>query len=387
MIFTSKLKEMSKSIKASKVQVRPKDEEVRIGRATLGLGEAENPSSRFERLKIGNDPLEESSFFKDEDPAPLPRTQVFRDFSKSILSTNDSPDIGFEFSINPYRGCEHGCIYCYARPTHEYLGLSAGMDFETKIFAKTDAARLLREKLNSSNWVPKPIFISGITDCYQPLERKLRITRSIVEVLTEFRNPLAFITKNHLVTRDVDLLKSMSEINAVRGFISITSLDPKLIERMEPRTSRPALRLKAIETLAKAGIPMGVMVAPVIPGLTDSEIPQILESARNAGAEWAGYTPVRLPYGVGTLFEAWLSQHFPDRKEKILNRIREIRGGKINDPNFNTRMRGTGLYAEHLRSLFKLYTKKLGMNQISIELSTEHFQRPGEGKQFSLFQD
>ena len=353
------------------------------GRGTAGLGLAENPAGRFERLSF--EPDLEEPIFADDEPRPSPKTHFFHDFSKTILTTNESPDVGFEASINPYRGCEHGCIYCYARPTHEYLGLSAGRDFETKIFVKTDAANLLRKKISSKSWIPKLVNISGITDCYQPIERKLKITRSILEVMLEFRNPVTLITKNHLITRDLDLFRSMNDFKSVGVFITITSLDSDLIDRMEPRTSRPSFRLKAIETLANAGIPVGVLIAPVIPGLTDSEMPDILKAAASAGAQFADYVPLRLPYGLGPLFEAWLTQHFPERKEKILNRIKEIRGGKLNDPNFNSRMRGSGVFAEQLRSLFHLYSKKEKFNSSRLELSTQHFRRPDLDGQLSLF--
>ena len=278
-----------------------------------------------------------------------------------------------------------GCIYCYARPTHEYLGFSAGRDFETKILVKENAAELLREKLMSKSWVPKVVNLSGVTDCYQPIERKLRLTRSLVAVLSEFKNPFTVITKNHLVTRDVDLFKPMAEISAVGVFISITSLDPQLIDRMEPRTSRPIFRLKAIESLAQAGIPVGVMVAPVVPGLTDHEMPAILKSAADAGARFAAYVPLRLPHGLGDLFEAWVTLHFPERKNKILNRIRELRGGRLNDPEFGSRMRGVGVFAEQLRSMFHLYEKKVGLNQSELILSAEKFKAPDPYGQCSFF--
>jgi DNA repair photolyase len=357
---------------------------VAIGRGVSGLnnglgnspGNAENPAGRFERIQIVNDP--ELAPLPEGEERPLLRTQFFKDSSRTVLTTNDSPDVGFEASVNPYRGCEHGCIYCFARPTHEYLGLSAGLDFESKIFVKEDAAVLLREKLMSKSWTPKVVQVSGITDCYQPIERKLKITRSVLEVLHEFKNPFSIITKNHLVTRDLDL-------NGVVIYVSVTSLDSSLIERMEPRTSRPMLRLKAIETLAKANINVGAMIAPVIPGLTDHEMPDIIKAIANAGARSVSYVPLRLPYGLGELFEAWATQHFPDRKDKILNRIREFRGGKLNDPNFNSRMRGEGVFAEHLRAMFHLYTKKTGLNSHYTELSTEHFRRPAEHGQLEFF--
>jgi DNA repair photolyase len=337
-----------------------------------GRGTPENPTNRFEKLH-----LEEGDYVQHlpDQETPSPRTQFFEDPSRTIVSKNDSPDVGFDFSINPYRGCEHGCVYCFARPTHEFLGLSAGLDFETKIFYKKNAAELLREKLQSKSWKPAVIALSGVTDCYQPIERKLRLTRSCIEVLGEFRNPFSIITKNHLVTRDIDLIKPMAQINGARVLISITTTDPKLAEKMEPRTSYPLSRFKAVEKLASAGIPVGVLMAPIIPGLNDHEIPQILKLAKSAGADYAGYVPIRLPYVLDELFESWLLQHYPDRKDKILNRIREIRGGKLNVSEFGSRMRGEGVYADQIRSMFHLYARKEKLNERDYRLTTEHFRR------------
>ncbi len=255
--------------------------------------------------------------------ASRPATQYFRDGTKSVITRNNSPDVGFETSLNPYRGCEHGCIYCYARPTHEYLGFSAGLDFESKIMVKTNAPELLRAELESRRWQPQTLVLSGVTDPYQPVERKLRITRGCLEVLARFRNPVAIITKNHLVTRDIDLLRELAASNAVAVNISVTSLDPNLQRVLEPRTTSPQGRLDAIRQLRAANIPVGVMVAPIIPGLTDHEVPKILDACAKAGAQFAGYTIVRLPWAVAPLFEHWLGEHFPDRKEKVLGRIRD----------------------------------------------------------------
>ena len=347
-----------------------------------GRGTAVNPLNRFEHVAI-----EEGDFVQHspDDEMPLFRTEFIDDPSRSILSQNDSPDVGFDFSVNPYRGCEHGCVYCFARPTHEYLGMSAGLDFETKILVKHNAASLLRDKLASRSWKPAVVNFSGVTDCYQPIERKLEITRRCLEVMSDFRNPFTIITKNSLVTRDLDILKDMAEINGVGVFISVTTLDPKLAEVMEPRTSHPVSRLRAIETLAKAGIPVGSMIAPVVPGLTDHEMPKIIKAIKNAGASFAGMVPLRLPYVLDDLFSQWLEQHFPDRKDKVLNRIREIRGGKLNNSDFGSRMRGEGVYAEQLRSMFRLYTAKEGLNQKHLALSTEHFRRVASPGQLSLF--
>jgi DNA repair photolyase len=334
-----------------------------------GRGASWNPQNRFEKLE----------YVRDED-APLepdesPRTIYLRDPARTIIATNDSPDVGFDASINPYRGCEHGCIYCFARPTHEYLGLSAGLDFETKILVKEDAPALLWEELNAKKWQPKVLAVSGVTDCYQPIERRLGLTRGCLEVLAEFRNPVAVITKNHLVTRDADILGDLAQDHAARVFVSVTTLDPKLANIMEPRTSTPELRLDAIRTLTQAGVPVGVMVAPTIPGITDHEMPKILEAAKDAGAKWAGFVMLRLPWAVAPLFEKWLEEHFPDRKDKVLNRIRELRGGKLYDAKWGERGRGTGVYADHMEMLFDVACRKLGLNEEDRELSTAAFRR------------
>jgi len=335
-----------------------------------GRGTAENPASRFDRLSY------EPDVDLSEDQQSVPDTQVFRDKSRSLITYNDSPDVGFEASLNPYRGCEHGCIYCYARPTHEYLGLSAGLDFETRIFAKIEARHLLKKELASSSWKPQTLAISGVTDPYQPIERRLQLTRGCLEVLADFRNPVVVITKNHLVTRDIDLLGGLAANKAAAVFLSITTLDANLAGKLEPRASRPDRRLAAIETLARSGVPAGVMVAPVIPGLTDHEMPAILNAAAQAGARSAGYVLLRLPYGVRDLFEDWLARHFPERKEKVLNRIRETRGGNLNDPRFGTRMRGEGPYSDQLSQLFNVARRQAGIEQRNASLSTAAFRRP-----------
>jgi DNA repair photolyase len=335
-----------------------------------GRGASWNPQNRFEKLEYVRD---EDAPLEDEESAP--GTVYLRDPTRTLIATNDSPDVGFEASINPYRGCEHGCIYCFARPTHEYLGFSAGLDFETKILVKEDAPSLLWDELNSKKWEPKTLAISGVTDPYQPIERKLRITRGCLEVLAEFRNPVGIITKNHLVTRDADVLSELASFNAARVFVSITTLDADLARIMEPRTSTPALRLEAVSTLAKAGVPVGVMVAPTIPGITDHEMPKILAAVKEAGAQWAGFVVLRLPWAVAPLFERWLEEHFPDRKEKVLNRMRELRGGKLYDAQWGVRGRGTGIFADQIEALFDVTCRKLGLNEKREELSTEHFRR------------
>ena len=307
-----------------------------------GRGARLNPANRFEtthyELELGQ--VQDDQEYLDT--LNRPPTEYLPDHSRSIIARNDSPDVGFEASLNPYRGCEHGCIYCYARPTHEYLGFSAGLDFETKILIKHDAPELLRKALSLPGWKPQVLGMSGVTDAYQPKERQLGLTRRCLAVLAEYRQAVTIITKNRLVTRDIDLLAELARHNAAGVFVSITSLDDELIGRLEPRTTRPQGRLRAIAALAAAGIPTGVMVAPVIPGLTEHEIPSILKAAAQAGARSAGYTIVRLPLGVAGLFDDWLGKHFPERKDKVLDRIRAMRGGRLNDARFGVRMSGEG---------------------------------------------
>lgn len=344
-----------------------------------GRGAAGNPPNRFERIVYESDPE------VPPDEGPAPQTDFFRDTSRTIIATNDSPDVGFEASVNPYRGCEHGCAYCYARPTHEYLGFSAGLDFETKIMVKEDAPELLRRELASSRWQPKPLALSGVTDPYQPIERRLGLTRRCLEVLVAFRNPVTIVTKNHLVTRDIDLLRQLAALRAACVFVSVTTLDADLAGVLEPRASRPAARLAAIRDLSQAGVPVGALVAPLIPALNDHEIPAILRAVSDAGARYAGYIHLRLPHALVTLFEDWLGRHFPDRKDKVLGRIRAMRDGKLNETRFGLRMRGKGPYAEQVSALFRLTCRQLRLNQDSIELSTAAFRRPSQ--QPLLFDD
>ena len=338
-----------------------------------------NPTNRFASTT--------SEQFEDYDPSedPAPRTQFIPDASATVITYNDSPDIPFTASINVYRGCEHGCAYCYARPTHEFLGFSPGLDFETKIMVKHNAPELLRTELASPKWKPQCIAMSGVTDCYQPAERKLQLTRRVLEVLAEFRNPVGIVTKNHLVTRDVDLLAQLAKFNAAIVYISITTLDAELTPKLEPRASLPKMRLAAVKTLAEAGVPVGVMLAPMIPGLNDHEMPNILAAVAEAGAVSAGYVPLRLPWAVAPLFEDWVTRHFPDRKEKVLNRIREMRGGKLNDPNFGSRMSGQGIFAEQMDKMFEVACRRAGLPKREIRLSTAAFRKP-PGPQIDLFQ-
>jgi len=344
-----------------------------------GRGAAANPPNRFEHLRLERD--------ADWDPAedPSPKTQFLRDLSQSIISHNDSPDIPFRASVNAYRGCEHGCSYCYARNTHEYLGFSAGLDFESKIMVKENAPELLRRELSSPKWKPQIIAMSGVTDCYQPVERRLQLTRRCLAVLAEFRNPVEIITKNFLVTRDIDLLSELAAHKAVMVHLSINSLDRELARRLEPRASLPEQRLAAVRALAGAGVPVGILCAPVIPGLNDHEIPSVLSAAREAGAVAAGTEIVRLPLTVAPVFQEWLERTFPGKKDKVLARIRAIRGGRLNDPRFGSRMRGEGVFADQISRMFHVARRKAGLPEEWPELSGAAFRRPaGAQLEFGL---
>ena len=352
---------------------------------TIGRGAQISPGNRFERVHTEAD-LEQVAA-DDELLAETQRvpTEFLPDNTQSIITKNDSPDIPFRYSINPYRGCEHGCSYCYARPYHEFLGMNAGIDFETKILVKEDAARRLREQLSNSRWLPETIAISGVTDCYQPAERKYRITRGCLEVLLEAKNPTGIITKNALVTRDIDILAAMAKDNLVHVFLSITTLDQELARKMEPRTSNPQARLKAVQELTEAGIPVGVMTAPIIPGLNDLEIPNLLKAAREAGARSAGYTLLRLPHAVLPIFEDWLTRNCPLQAERVLCLIRGARDGKLNNSQWGSRMRGEGPYAETIATTFKAFKTKLGFEGLS-PLDNTQFRPPTSANgQMQLF--
>lgn len=342
-----------------------------------GRGASANPTNRFENIAYDRD-----IDWNPEEDLP-PRTQILKDATKNIIVYNNSPDVGFDASINVYRGCEHGCAYCFARPTHEYLGFSAGLDFETKIVVKENAPELLQAELSSHKWKPQILAMSGVTDCYQPIERKFRLTRQCLEVLLEFRNPVCMITKNFLITRDADVLAQLAEFDGVAVNISITTLDPTLTPKLEPRASLPKARLEAIRILSEAGVPVGVLAAPMIPGLNDHELVHIVGEAVKAGAKFAGFVPLRLPFGLKGLFETWLEQHFPDAKDKVLNRIRAIRGGKLNDGNFGSRMQGEGIFAEQLSQMFHVACRKAGLTEERPKITAEHFRRPG-GSQMEL---
>ena len=342
--------------------------------AIRGRGTAANPANRFARLEVQPD----SEYTEG---GISPKTCFYSDDASDVIAVNDSPDVPFDASLNPYRGCEHGCVYCYARPFHEYLDMSPGLDFETKIMVKKDAAQKLRRQLQRPSWKPRTLSVSGVTDPYQPVERRLGITRRCLEVLAEFRNPFTIVTKNYMVTRDIDILEEMSRHQAVRVMISLTSLNSDLTRIMEPRTSRPERRLKAIRELSRAGIPVGVLFAPVIPALTDEELPAMVDAAVKAGAMFGNYVLLRLPGAVVPLFEQWLDQHYPDRKQKILSRLMSLRGGKLYDTRFGYRMKGEGAYADQIRQTFRISCRRHGLADEGPPLNASAFRRvPSQGE-------
>ena len=342
--------------------------------AIKGRGAASNREGRFESLRSE---VFDDGWMPADEPAPPVKTEVTHEQARHIISRNDSPDVAFDQSINPYRGCEHGCIYCFARPSHSYLNLSPGLDFETKLFAKTNAAELLVAELSKPSYKVSPINLGANTDPYQPIERRYKITRAVLQVLHDCGHPLTIVTKNALVERDIDLLADMARRNLVRVFVSVTSLDNKLASKLEPRASAPHRRIEAIRTLSNAGVPCGVLVAPIIPMLTDKWLEAIVERATDAGALAAGYTMLRLPYELKDLMREWLQQHFPERAEHVMSLVRQIRGGKENDARFGSRMRGEGNFAELIRQRFHLATKKFGLTRAwETVLHTSHFIPP-----------
>jgi len=343
-------------------------------RPLKGRGAVSNPVGRYE--PASRERIDDGWERPEDDELPPPRTQVRVDATRTILARNDSPDIGFDRSINAYRGCEHGCIYCFARPTHAYFGLSSGLDFETKIFIKPEAPRLLEQELRRKGYDVAPIAMGTNTDPYQPLEREHRITRGILEVLRDYKHPFTIVTKNHLVTRDLDILGPMGQANLCRVGLSVTTLDRELARKMEPRASTPMKRIEAIRLLAEAGVPAGVMAAPMIPALTDMEMEKILETAAAAGASWAGHTILRLPYEIKDLMREWLEAHAPLKAKHVLSLVREMRGGKLNDPDFGSRMRGEGAYAEALSLRFRLAIKRLGLDRDLAPLDCSQFSKP-----------
>ncbi len=362
--------------------------DIKQDRPRKGRGAVSNQTGRYEReervaIHDGwNDGWEET----DEAPPPQQPTQVQPDKSRKVIARNVSPDVPFDRSINPYRGCEHGCVYCFARPTHAWLGLSPGLDFETKLFAKHDAAAILRRELSRPAYKPAVLALGANTDPYQPIERDLKITRQVLEVLAEARHPITIVTKSHLVTRDIDILAPMARDGLVKVMLSVTTLDRGLARLMEPRAPTPEKRIAAIGRLASAGIPAGVLAAPMIPAINDAELEAILERVAAVGGETAGYVLLRLPLEIKQLFEEWLEAHFPDRKSKVLKLIRETRGGKLYDPKFGQRQRGSGPYATLLRQRFQLACKRLGLNQEREDQATDLFRRPRENPdQLTLF--
>jgi DNA repair photolyase len=342
-----------------------------------GRGVPGSPRNRFERTHREADleqVEEDEEYLESLKKVP---TVYIPDQSRSVVSSNDSPDVGFNFSVNPYRGCAHGCSYCYARPTHEYLGLNAGIDFESKILVKHDAPALLRAFLMGEKWVPELIAMSGVTDPYQPCEREFRITRGCLEVMREFQQPVGIITKNAQVTRDLDILGPMSRLGLAHVNVSVTSLDQTLTRSMEPRTSAPTARIRAIRELSAAGVPVRVMVAPIIPGLNDHEVPEILEAVKEAGATAAGFTMIRLPLCVGPIFLDWLDREQPGRKDKVESRIRGMREGRLNTAEFRRRMGGQGEMAAKIGGLFRLLSKKHGLDRGLPKIDCTRFRRPG----------
>jgi len=342
-----------------------------------GRGARSNKTGRFESeaheaFDDGWESLGDLDVFK---------TDVIEEVAKSIIARNDSPDVSFEASINPYRGCEHGCIYCYARPSHCYLGHSAGLDFETKLYAKPNAAALLEREFKKPGYKPETIALGGNTDPYQPIERDRRITRSILEVMAQANHPVGIITKSALVARDIDILGPMAEKNLARVAVSITTLDRNVARRMEPRAATPPKRLETVRKLSEAGIPVTVMVAPIIPGLTDHEIEPILEAAREAGARDAGYVLLRLPLEIKDLFREWLAEEFPNRAERVISLLRSMHGGRDYTPDFGIRQRGRGPYATQIALRFRMAKKRLGLGEDRVALRTDLFLRPGNGGQ------
>ncbi len=344
-----------------------------------GKGAQVNPSNKFLKLVL------DDQFWDGMDEPNMvdrPRLEIFEEHPKSIISKYDSPDVPGEYSINPYQGCEHGCVYCYARESHQYWGFSAGMEFESKIVVKRNSPELLKNTFRKKSYVPKTIMLSGNTDCYQPIERKFRLTRQILEVCMEHRNPVGIITKNALIERDLDILEEMAKLNLVHVIFSITSLDEDLRRSLEPRTASSRKKFKAMRELSSAGVPVGIMTAPIIPGLNHHEIPDLLQEANVNGATMASYTVVRLNGEIADIFTDWLEKNFPDRKDKVLNQIRELHGGELQDRRFGQRMRGEGPYSLIIKKLFQVSHKKYFDGKSFPELDTSQFRREGD---WSLF--
>lgn len=347
---------------------------------TKGRGAQLNPQNRFQKTAYVTEHQEAIDDWEQE----TRHTEFIYDDSKTLVNKVTSPDVGMMYSANPYQGCEHGCIYCYARNSHEYWGYSAGIDFESRIVVKRNAPALLKKFFDDKKWQPAVISLSGNTDCYQPIERKMKITRKLLEVCLEYRNPVGILTKNALVLRDLDLLEELNKYQLIRVFTSITSMDENLRRLMEPRTASYRSRISVLETLSKNGIPVGVMNAPLIPGLNDMHMPEVLKAAAAAGARWAGYTVVRLNGAIGPIFKDWLYKAFPDRADKVWRQIAECHGGQVNDSRWGNRVVGEGKFAELIKDQFNLYCRKYGLNEMPMAWNTSDFRRPGSG-QLALF--
>ena len=343
--------------------------------SAVGRGSGINPPNRFERVHVEDDFEQLEALDEAFEEHRLP-TVFLPNESRRVIATNDSPDVPFRYSINPYRGCEHGCSYCYARPGHEFLGMNAGLDFETRILVKYDAPQRLREELSEDGWQAETISMSGVTDCYQPAERKFRLTRGCLEVMLEARQPVGIVTKNALVARDLDVLGPLAVENLVHVYVSVTTLDQELARTMEPRTATPEARLRTVAKLAAAGVPVGVIAAPIIPGLNDREIPSLLEAAKAAGAGTASYTLLRLPLAVRPIFEEWLTRNRPDQADRVLSLVRSTRDGRMNDSQWGRRMRGQGLYAEQIEQTFNIFRKKHGLDHPLPPLDHSKFTPP-----------
>lgn len=342
----------------------------KIYESVRGRAAVSNPPNRFESQSYEPDEVEVGA-------RTSVKTQVINDHAASVISRNQSPDIPFDVSLNPYRGCEHGCAYCYARPTHEYLGYSAGLDFESRILVKREAARLLEAELAKPGWIPKPLAMSGVTDPYQPLEKEFGITRQCLKVLVRCRHPVMIITKNSGVLRDLDLLEELAQWDCVQVSLSVTTLDSELARKMEPRTSSPRQRLEAVQKLNDAGVPAGVMAGPMILGLNDTELPSIILAAHEAGARWVSYVPLRLPGATADVFCEWLDREVPGKKNRILDRLKSLRAGRLNSNIFGERFRGQGPWAKELKHLYQLGCLKAGFQERPVQLSTAHFIPPG----------
>ncbi|MEO6831045.1 MAG: PA0069 family radical SAM protein [Chitinophagaceae bacterium] len=357
---------------------------MKVGHNTDGLGKSRgaqfNPKNKFhsgEYLRLHPEAI-------DDWEQVSRKTEFIFDDNKSLVNKVTSPDVGMLYSANPYQGCEHGCVYCYARNTHEFWGYSAGVDFESRIIVKRNAPLLLRRFFENKNWKPEPISLSGNTDCYQPVERQMRITRQLLEICLEYRNPVSILTKNSLVLRDTDILQDLAKLHLVSVMSSITSLDEKIRQKMEPRTASYSSRLKVVEMLAGKGIPVGIMNAPIIPGLTDHDMPNVLKAAADAGATWAGYTIVRLNGAVGEVFRDWLFKAFPDKAEKVWHAICECHGGQVSDSRWKNRIVGDGKFAEMIKMQFNIFCKKYGLNETKVAFDKTLFRTPVAG-QLHLF--